>query len=284
MESQGHLFRAMPRARRRTSAFARELAGSARQAADLASFLTLARDIVGYRAMRLIDPGRRSPRTVRLAGGARLTYRLNWGDVRAIAETWFEGAYELPVELRARNILDLGANIGATAVWLASRYGPARVVAVEAAPANAALARRNLAANDIEGEVIEAAVGPEDGTAHFAVSPSSTLGRVSDDGIEVAMVSPGSLVEHFPAGQTIDIVKMDIEGSENAVLGAPLGWLDHVRCLVVEFHDGRTEAERLAGRLTEAGFVPRELAARTGYMGPDDVMLAFTRPETAAVP
>src|SRR4051812_47288191 len=100
--------RALRRGRTTVGGIVRELAGSARLAADLPSFLTFARDVFGYRAMRVVDPGeRRVLRTVRFKGGAELTYRLNWGDIRAIAETWFERAYELPVDVRATNILDI---------------------------------------------------------------------------------------------------------------------------------------------------------------------------------
>jgi FkbM family methyltransferase len=68
-------------------------------------------------------------------------------------------------------MIDAGANIGFSSVYLACRWGATRIVAVEPDPENAELLRRNLAQNGVEAEVIEAAVGAEDGEASFRAQP-----------------------------------------------------------------------------------------------------------------
>lgn len=63
-------------------------------------------------------------------------------------------------------ILDLGANIGATALSLAVHFPEARVIAIEPHEGNADLARRNTAGLDVEVRV--AAIGAKAGEARIA--------------------------------------------------------------------------------------------------------------------
>ena len=93
------------------------------------------------------------------------------GDNQGIREVWNDEVYRLPLDQSPKTIVDLGANIGLTSLWYAKRYEPTQIVAVEPVPANARLIRRNLEVNGITDitTVIEAAVGPESGTARFRV-------------------------------------------------------------------------------------------------------------------
>ena len=118
------------------------------------------------------DNQARPPRKIRLKGGIELCYRLNKGDLHGIREVWFDEAYRLPFDDPSGALLDLGANIGLTSVWLAKRYSFSRVIAVEPDPNNARLVRLNLELNGINGEVIEAAIGPHEGLARFESSHS----------------------------------------------------------------------------------------------------------------
>ena len=165
----------------------------------------LGRGIVGNTARR---------RTVRFKDGTELTYRFNRGDVRAIAEVWFVGTYELPFKIRAHNIVDLGANIGAASVWLARRYGASKLVAVEPVPENAELARINLARIGIDATVLRGAVGATQGMSRFALSEDSTWGKLGPKGVEVPLLTPQLMIDRFPASERIDLVKIDIEGAE----------------------------------------------------------------------
>jgi alpha-maltose-1-phosphate synthase len=232
-------------------------------------------DTFMYRVLAVAPIGVDRLRTIHFRDGGVITYRLNRGDVRTIAETWMNRAYELPfIVERPRVILDLGANIGATSIWLARRYGCERVIAVEPVPANAALARRNLAANGVPGEVHEAVVGPGEGIAHFADSPESTLGRLADQGREVRVVTVPALID----AEQIDLMKMDIEGAEAALLAGRPPWLGQVRLIVAEIHPQFADADRVVRTLEEAGFDCHLLA--DDHVGPKgaEFMAAFVRP------
>ena len=108
---------------------------------------------------------------------------------------------------------------------------------LEPSPANAQLVRLNLERNNVNGQVVEAAVGARDGTAHFQDGLDSNLGHLaSDGGREVPVVSMETLLGRLPSGAQVDLVKMDIEGGEGPLLRENLGWLGRVRSLIAEFH------------------------------------------------
>jgi len=150
---------------------------------------------------------------------------------------WIDECYRLPFDVRPERVVDLGANIGLTSLWFAHRYGCKTVIAVEPSPANAHLVRLNLESNNVNAEVIEAAVGPRDGTARFHDGVDSNLGQLSSDGgREVKVISMDTLLGRLPSGAQIDVVKMDIEGGEGPLLRENLAWLGRVRSLIAEFH------------------------------------------------
>jgi len=199
----------------------------------LARFLAASPEEDQARAVRTV-------RTVHLKGGVRLSYRLNKGDLHGIREVWLDECYRLPFENSSGALLDLGANIGLTSVWLARKYGFAPVIAVEPDPRNAALARRNLEQNAINGEVIEAAIGPREGAAHFEASGISNLGKVSTTGSPVRMTTVAAILEKSGCAR-FALVKMDIEGGEQELLAGPTDWLDRVDAIIAEFHPDRID-------------------------------------------
>jgi methyltransferase FkbM-like protein len=90
-------------------------------------------------------------------------------------------------------------------------------------------------------------------------------------------VTPQSLVDRFPAGERIDLVKMDIEGAEQELFKADLSWLDRVDCLIVELHADRVDSEGIIAVLRAHGFEGAEIGEDNKYGGPSDVTVAFRR-------
>lgn len=211
-------------------------------------------DIVLYRALYVGDlPSKDRERSVVLSGGVELTYRLNRGDIQTIREVWVEECYRPPVEVSLNCVVDLGANIATTSLWYGAA-GATRFVCVEPDAENARLARRNLERNHIQAEVLEAAVGASDGSVAFRGDRSANLGRAGEGDERVRMVSMATVLERIPLGVAVDLVKMDIEGGEEAVLRGDLGWLDRVQSLIVEFHPDLVDHEQLIPLLTARGF------------------------------
>lgn len=223
-----------------------------RLAADRRSFLRLAADVCLYRVLRVMPRLRAErKRRIRLKAGVTLTYRLNRGDIQSIREVWMEEAYRLPFDRSPDSIIDLGANIGLTSLWLAVRYRPSRCLAVEPSASNAAIARENLAQLDIP--LIEAAVGPSDGVAYFAASAESNLGRVAESGAEVQVLSMETLLGRL-GRDTVDLVKVDVEGAEQELFTERTGWLAQVQAMIVEFHPELVDYPGLVRGVEGAGF------------------------------
>jgi FkbM family methyltransferase len=229
---------------------------------DLSSFVRFASDIFLSRVhFRIPLPWIAGDRFIRVRGGIELHYRLNRGDMYSILEVWINECYRLPFDIKAQHIVDLGANIGLTSLWFAKHYGSPNVIAVEPSADNARVARLNFTRNGIQGEVVEAAVGAEDGTILFNEKRDSNIGRVSDrNGDPVRMVSMDTLLRALPTGASVDLVKMDIEGAEGRLLARNIDWLDRVDTMIMEFHLGECDRPQLMEMILARGFkhVPRE--------------------------
>jgi FkbM family methyltransferase len=116
---------------------------------------------------------------------------------------------------------------------------------VEPVPANAALLRRNLDANTVPATVVEAAVGPSPGRARFVETRDSNLGRIGDGDLKINVVSMDEVLGQV--GGDVDLLKVDIEGGEQALLGGDLDWLDQVRAMIIEFHPTLVDYQGLIG-------------------------------------
>src|SRR3974390_3704537 len=123
----------------RLNTFARDLRASVRLAADVRSRFRLGMDFALSRLIGLLPRNQRNlMREVRLFGDIKIRYRLNKGDLHSIREIWFQEVYRLPFDSPSGVLLDLGANIGMTHVWLAKKFSFTQVIAVEPDPNNAA--------------------------------------------------------------------------------------------------------------------------------------------------
>jgi FkbM family methyltransferase len=234
--------------------FVRDMRGCERVAADTRSRFRLIRDFLLSRFIRPI-PKIRSDRLreISLRGGIKIRYRLNKGDINSIREIWLEEAYRLPFEDPSGVLLDLGANIGMTSVWLAKRFPFTQVIAVEPDPKNAAVVRQNFELNRINGCVVEAAIGPSEGIARFEFNPASNLGRLSENGSPVPIISVGSIIRKYAIAK-FALIKVDIEGGEQELFDGPIGWLALTDAIIIEFHPALVDYQRLARLVCSHGF------------------------------
>jgi len=231
----------------------REWRACARLCADLQSALRLGLDFALSRFLFWAPERVGRFRKVRLHGGVQLCYRLNKGDLHSIREVWFDEAYRLPFDDPSGTLLDLGANIGLTSVWLAKKYPIESVIAVEPDRSNAILARRNLDLNAIKSEVLEAAIGPHEGTVGFESSQVSNLGRVSEKGLPVPMITVDTILEKS-ACPKFALVKIDIEGGEQQLFDGPTGWLDRTDAIIIEFHPTLVDHPKIIKTVAGRGF------------------------------
>jgi FkbM family methyltransferase len=234
--------------------FASDLRASVRLAADVRSRFRLSTDFVLSRLISLVPKAQRSRvREIRLRGDIKIRYRLNKGDLHSIREVWFQEIYRLPFDSPSGVLLDLGANIGMTSVWLAKRFSFAQVIAVEPDPNNAALVRQNFDLNGISGEVLEAAIGPMEGIVRFGPSELSNLGKLSESGsLSVPMISVDTIIDKCMVTK-FALMKVDIEGGEQDLFDGPTEWLARTEAIIIEFHPN-VDHLRVIGAVTAHGF------------------------------
>lgn len=168
------------------------------------------------------------------------------------------GEYESGHDGTGLTILDIGANIGSFALWAALRWPGSTIRSFEPNPGTFAYLKRNTAANP-RIHCTNAAVFPGgetkakffsrfagDGEAGLLAYAGDTFrAGVLEATYEVDVVAPSALPK-------ADIVKLDIEGGEGAVLAALD--LSATSLVLGEFQNRRNRTEMQA-TLAKSGFV-----------------------------
>jgi FkbM family methyltransferase len=140
-------------------------------------------------------------------------------------------------------ILDLGANVGFASALFASRYPAARILAVEPDPRNFALCQKNLKVYGTRAQVLKGAVWScctrldlsyenGDGWGTRVNTPSGS------DGGKVTAWDLPALLQMFGIDR-VDLLKIDIEGSEAELFAHNTGWLSRARNICIELHGGQ---------------------------------------------
>ena len=235
-------------------ALKKEWGGCMQLGGNWISRLRLATDFALSHALFAVPRGLLNKRRqVTTKSGVKLAYRLNRGDLQGLREVWFDEVYRLPFPAPGGAFLDFGANIGLTTIWMSTHYKLDKIIAVEPDHDNAALLAANLKLNGITAEIIEAAVGPSDGTVYFQKSAWSNQGHVSVEGIPVKMMSVSSLFKENLLDKA-GLVKVDIEGGEQELFLGPCEWLQLADAMIVEFHPTAVDYPRLVKTVESRGF------------------------------
>lgn len=156
-------------------------------------------------------------------------------------------------------VVDLGANIGLFAAFLSSALPVASLVAYEPDRLNAAPLRENLAGCPGLGDwrLVEACAGAAAGEVSFLEGEFQESRVVPGDRAPAgSRVVP--VVDVFPDLGEADWVKIDIEGSEWAILTDPRFRDIPARVVVVEYHrwlcPGDDPRRMAVDALTGAGY------------------------------
>jgi FkbM family methyltransferase len=203
-------------------------------------------------------------------GETTRSVRLRKADIFTLAEVLHERQYELRSHVPARPmIMDAGANIGLATVWFLGRYPGARVHCFEPDPSNAVLLDRNVGST--EGVVVrQAAVGREDGELMLHLSPISAMHSLkeSSPGGRAVPVKVYALAGYLRDNDipAIDVLKLDVEGSELDVLQGLGDRLADVSVIVGECHETLVDESAFYGHLARYGFrtVRRQSSSEAG--------------------
>jgi FkbM family methyltransferase len=170
--------------------------------------------------------------------------RLSWhvsdaSELIALADVLCYEQYRLPIELSPETIVDLGSNVGGSILYFASRYPAARIYGVEPDPETFRKLQANVAPLG-NVKVLRLAVGDRDGEAEFFPHPRTWASSLKPTfatapGITVQVRTLDTLLDEIGL-ERVDLIKLDIEGSEHDVLQAFDGLPTRAGALIGELH------------------------------------------------
>jgi FkbM family methyltransferase len=176
----------------------------------------------------------------RLRDSGQLVYlRHNTPDMNALDEIFRHGHYDLPHPVVSTllgpseplEIVDLGANVGLFGAFALARFPNARVLGFEPDEANAEVHERTIRESGFRDrwELVRAAAATRDGTVTF-----------SDDGFTTGHLGAGErvvpAVDVFRYLDSVDLLKIDVEGAEWELLGDPRFGKIAARAVALEYH------------------------------------------------
>ena len=123
-----------------------------------------------------------------------------------------------------RTVVDIGSNIGISALYFLTRDPECRCWLHEPVPENVERLRQNLAGYEDRYELREVAVAAEGGTATFGIEDSGRYGGIGVQlarSIEVECLAVDEALGSVLAeAAVVDVLKMDTEGTELELLSA----------------------------------------------------------------
>lgn len=189
---------------------------------------------------------------------------------------------------RGRSALDIGANIGIHAVVMAAASISGQVLAIEPVPANVERLRANIRLNGLKNiTVIEAAASERSGIIEIhvpasgsAIQPYGSAVRnteflSSSRPIQVRTSPVDELVAEYRI-LGLDLIKIDVEGFEAAVLRGAWSTLEHQHPILIVEHSEAWWAN--------AGFDGGELRRELYSIGYEDVFLTHRRRIPSRIP
>ena len=179
----------------------------------------------------------------------------NWVDCCTFLEVIVHKEYKLSENLNrlidGKPIIDIGANIGAAAVYFANSYPNSPILAIEPHPRNVDFIRENSAPYSDSVTVIEKAFSVNPGTVtlanpevevkqqHNSYLFSTNLACESEDAIRVRSITPEEILSISQFSKEIGLLKVDIEGAEKEIFESPQidQLLSITDVLAIETHD-----------------------------------------------
>lgn len=200
----------------------------------------------------LIGAGEQKISSVNLEGFT-VSFNLRSPEIGFFQEMFLDRVYEQEADFiprKGRTVLDIGANIGLYALWNSKRVDTGKIICFEPNPLVYPLLQKNIKDNQLVNvEVFPYAIGINTGEVEFEVSPfSSGDGTImkwrnkntSSSNYNKYILNMETL-DHFAKqrnlNETIDLIKMDIEGAEFEAICGAKEVLKITKRIVMEYHD-----------------------------------------------
>ena len=187
---------------------------------------------------RVRPPGIRRP----------LILRTRTTDPRTCSQVFLKAEYAIDLARQPRVIIDAGANIGLTSIYFTHRFPAARIIAIEPERTNFALLEQNVC--DYSNiSPVHAAVWKRNTTLDL-VDPGlghwgfQTQAQAEQGHVQILGKVPGLTIDgimHQFDLDYVDLLKVDIEGSEQEVFENASAWIDRIGVIIIELHDNFRE-------------------------------------------
>jgi FkbM family methyltransferase len=193
------------------------------------------------------------PGFMRLPDGNRITF--HWKDRYEVSyivnEIYRLGVYHhMGFPHEGETVIDVGGHIGIFTLHTATKVGTTgRVIAVEPSPDNFRMLNKNVKSNRLKNVTpVCTALADLEGTGKLFLDGSgrhSLLSRGADEYVETPMITLDQLIENQQLKQ-IDLLKIDVEGSEMKVLKGGANTLKNkIKRLVIASYHYPTEVEEI---------------------------------------
>jgi FkbM family methyltransferase len=220
--------------------------------------------------------------------GARYVVGVRTSEIFVFHEIYDFCQYSRHAEFVPRSgwtVFDVGANIGIFTV-LQATHG-ATIFSFEPNPESYRRLLRNVTLNNLRNvQLFPTALGDKQGIGSLHVTMGGTTGgvvvpvndRAVTSGVAVPITTLDEVVSTLP-GLSIDLLKIDAEGSEVAVLLGGERTLDHVQRIIVEYHS-RDLLKQVREILDRKGFEQEMIVdyyAEDKAIGKDEVGILYAR-------
>lgn len=180
-------------------------------------------------------------------------------------EIFVNKIYDVELGTKSPVIIDAGAYIGLSTLYFKSRWPDAKVVAIEPNGQVVEILKENLSQNGFDDvQVIEAALSAKEGRSDYfldggekewnstaSLHKGTWVGNHPSEQISVKAIKLSTILE-----DKVDLLKLDVEGSEQAVLKEAGESLKNVQNIIVEYHPVKWQSlKKIEALLRKAGFI-----------------------------
>lgn len=204
--------------------------------------------------------------------------RIPSSDAEVFYQVFIEEEYARSIQLIQERIqlpaspllIDAGANIGLSALYFSTRLPRCRMLLLEPFASNVQAIHTHVQQNQLNARVLCAALWPREAMLQTAAGFrdgkewSVTVQETANgtiQGITPAMLSNSE-------GGTIDILKVDIEGSEFPVFASEesISMLKNIKAVIMEIHDDAGDRSQITETFTQHQFDCIELGELTLFL------------------
>lgn len=183
----------------------------------------------------------------------KLYYKLNYSknpiiirkrtsDAGMFRQVLIKKEYDIFKKINPKIIVDAGANVGYASLWFKKKYPKVKIFAIEPEESNFKILGKNISYY-LNIEPIHAGLWNKKTYLKIVDLKSSKCSFMtrevkSKKDADFPTIQLNDIIKKINGGR-IDILKIDIEGSEKEVFSKNIEWVDNVDTIIIELHEKR---------------------------------------------